>query len=177
MVEELRPIADNPGLFLSHMNREFMTILHDAEEFMFVSAAYILFDLKERRLVFSDAGHPNPLLTNRTRRTVVPLRNEEEPLGPALGIMDKFTYPVIERPLELGDGVLVYTDGITEVEGAAREQYGEDRLFASARTHLALPPNELLPAMAGDAETFSTAASFDDDVCLVIAEVMNFPKT
>jgi len=177
MVEELRPTADNPGLFLSHMNREFMTILHDAEEFMFVSAAYILFDLKERRLVFSDAGHPNPLLTNRTRRTVVPLRNKEEPLGPALGIMDKFTYPVIERPLEWGDGVLVYTDGITEVEGAAREQYGEDRLFASARTHLALPPNELLPAMAGDAETFSTASTFDDDVCLVIAEVMNFPET
>ncbi len=176
MVEELRPMADNPGLFLSHMNREFMTILHDAEEFMFVSAAYILFDLKERRLVFSDAGHPNPLLTNRTRRTVVPLRNKEEPLGPALGIIDKFTYPVIERPLELGDGVLVYTDGITEVEGAAREQYGEDRLFASARTHLALPPNELLPAIAGDAETFSTASTFDDDVCLVIAEVMNFTE-
>ena len=176
MVEELRPIADNPGLFLSHMNREFMTILHDAEEFMFVSAAYILFDLKERRLVFSDAGHPNPLLTNRTRRTVFPLRNKEEPLGPALGIMDKFTYPMIERPLELGDGVLIYTDGITEVEGANREQYGEDRLFASARQHLALPPEALLPAMAADAETFATASSFDDDVCLVIAEVMNFPE-
>ncbi len=175
MVEELRPVADNPGLFLSHMNREFMTILRDAEEFMFVSASYILFDLKERRLVFSDAGHPNPLLTNRQRRTVVPLRDKEEPLGPALGIMDKYSYPVIERPLELGDGVLIYTDGITEVEGANREQYGEDRLFASARRHLALTPEQLLPAVTADAEDFATNSTFDDDVCLVIAEVMKFP--
>lgn len=175
MVEQLRPVADNPGLFLSHMNREFMTILQDAEEFMFVSASYILFDLKARRLIFSDAGHPNPLLTNRLRRTAVPLRDKADPLGPALGIMDRYSYPVVERPLGTGDGVLIYTDGITEVEGSGREQYGEERLFESARRHLASPLEALLPAMAADAEAFATNSTFDDDVCLVFAEVMNLP--
>jgi serine phosphatase RsbU (regulator of sigma subunit) len=170
-------VADNPGLFLSHMNREFMTILRDAEEFMFVSAAYILFDLQERRLVFSDAGHPNPLLTNRTERTVTPLRDVVEPLGPALGIIEKHTYPTIERPLRLGEGVLIYTDGITEVEGPGREQYGEDRLFESARKHLSLTPEQLLPAMTSDAEAFAAASTFDDDVCMVIAEVVGFPES
>jgi sigma-B regulation protein RsbU (phosphoserine phosphatase) len=175
MVEQLRPVADNPGLFLSHMNREFMTILRDAEEFMFVSATYILFDLKARRLVFSDAGHPNPLLTNRAKRTAVPLRDRLEPLGPALGIMEGYSYPCIELPLHKGDGVLIYTDGITEVEGPGREQYGEDRLFESARRHLASKREALLPSMSADAEKFATNASFDDDVCLVFAEVMNLP--
>lgn len=170
MVEELKPIADNPGLFLSRMNREFMTILGDAQEFMFVSASYVFFDLAARRLAFSNAGHPNPLLVNRLRQTVATLGADGEP-GPALGILDKHTYTTTEFPLDSGDGVLIYTDGITEVEGEGREQYGEERLHASALRHLASSPEALLPAMVADAEAFSTASGFDDDVCLVIAEV------
>lgn len=173
MVEELKPVADNPGLFLSHMNREFMTILKDAQEFMFVSATYVFFDLQLRRLAFSDAGHPNPLLINRLRCTAVPLRDVPEPLGPAFGIMDKHTYPTLERPLKEGDGILIYTDGITEAEGTGRDLYGEDRLFASARKQLAAAPDQLLPSMVADAESFA-GAGFDDDVCLVTAEVMRF---
>jgi serine phosphatase RsbU (regulator of sigma subunit) len=175
MVEELKPIADNPGLFLSHMNREFMTILRDAQEFMFVSASYVFFDLTARRLAFSNAGHPNPLLINRIRRTVASLGTGQEPQGPALGILDKHTYKTTELPLDSGDGVLIYTDGITEVEGQGREQYGEERLYASARRHLGSPPDALLPAMVSDAESFATASGFDDDVCLVIAEVSQLP--
>ena len=171
MVEELKPVADNPGIFLSHMNREFMTILRDAQEFMFVSASYAFFDLELNRLAFSDAGHPNPLLVNRIRKTVSPLRPNAEPLGPALGIMEKYTYPTLERPLKQGDGVLIYTDGITEVEDRNRDQYGEERLFASAQRHLSSAPEALLPAMVADAEAFATGSGFDDDVCLVIAEV------
>ncbi len=175
MMEELKPLATNPGLFLSRMNREFMTILRDAQEFIFVSASYVLFDLHAKRLTFSDAGHPNPLLINRIRRTVAPLRTSEEPLGPALGILDKHVYQTTELPLESGDGVLIYTDGITEVEGANREEYGTERLYASAQRHLDSPPGLLLPAMVADAESFATTSGFDDDVCLVIAEVSEFP--
>jgi len=176
MVEVLKPIADNPGLFLSHMNREFMTILRDAEEFMFVSASYVFMDLTEKRLTFSDAGHPSPLLFNRIHRTVIPLRPKLEPLGPAFGITDKFTYPTLELPLEAGTGVLIYTDGITEVEGADREQYGEERLLISTQHHLSANPEKFLPAMVSDAEAFATTSAFDDDVCLVTAEVTSFPS-
>ncbi|MEI6788087.1 MAG: SpoIIE family protein phosphatase [bacterium] len=175
MMEELKPLATNPGQFLSRMNREFMTILRDAQEFIFVSASYVLFDLHARRLTFSDAGHPNPLLINRIRRTVAPLRTSQEPLGPALGILDKHVYQTTELPLESGDGVLIYTDGITEVEGANREEYGTERLYASAQRHLDSSPGLLLPAMVADAESFATTSGFDDDVCLVIAEVSEFP--
>jgi sigma-B regulation protein RsbU (phosphoserine phosphatase) len=175
MVEELKPIADNPGLFLSHMNREFMTILRDAQEFMFVSASYVFFDLTARRLAFSNAGHPNPLLINRIRRTVSSLGAGQEAHGPALGILEKHTFKTTVLPLDSGDGVLIYTDGITEVEGKGREQYGEERLYASAKRHLGAPPDALLPAMVSDAESYATTSGFDDDVCLVIAEVSQLP--
>jgi sigma-B regulation protein RsbU (phosphoserine phosphatase) len=176
MVEELKPLAHNPGSFMSHINREFMTIMRDAEEFMFVSASYLFFDLDTKRLAFSDAGHPNPLLINRFTKTVSPLRDRPEPLGPALGIMDKHTYPTLERPLQSGDGVLIYTDGITEAEGKGREQYGDKRLLESARHHLAEAPDSLLNAMAADTEAFTAGMGFDDDVCMVVAEVFGFPK-
>lgn len=176
MIEELRPVAHDPGFFMSHINREFMTIMRDAEEFMFVSASYVFFDLDTKRLAFSDAGHPNPLLINRFKKTVSPLRDRPEPLGPALGIMDKHTYPTLERPLQVGDGVLIYTDGITEAEGKGREQYGDDRLLDSARRHLATSPDTLLASMAAETEAFTAEIGFDDDVCMVVAEVFGFPK-
>lgn len=175
MVEQLRPVADHPGKFLSRMNTEFMTILQDAEEFMFVSASYVLFDLAARRLLVSDAGHPNPILTRRTPGQSRPLREKPEPLGPALGIVDHYSYPMIERPLQAGDGVLLYTDGIVEVEGAGREQYGEQRLFESVQRHLASPREQFLASVADDAERYATNAAFDDDVCLAFAEVLSLP--
>jgi sigma-B regulation protein RsbU (phosphoserine phosphatase) len=90
--------------------------------------------------------------------------------------MDKHTYPTLERPLQSGDGVLIYTDGITEAEGKGREQYGDKRLLESARHHLAEAPDSLLNAMAADTEAFTAGMGFDDDVCMVVAEVFGFPK-
>ncbi len=175
LVEELKPIAHDPGLFMTHMNREFMTILQDAEEFMFVTASYVLFDLKQRRITFSDAGHPSPILLRQAENRVAPIRRESDSIGPALGIMESATYETKYHPLEEGDAVLIYTDGISEVEGPNREEFGTDRLLQSLQSHLNKPVEKILPALAADAETFSAGRGFDDDVCLVVAQAVHLP--
>lgn len=172
LVEELKPIADNPGVFLTHMNREFMTILRDAEEFMFVSVIYALIDLNRRVLQFSDAGHPSPLLLRRTMDLVFPLRSETVQTGPALGIEIKSVYETLEVPLLAGDSVLIFTDGITEAEGPDRSQYGEERLRADILHRLKSPTNQLLPAILSGASAFTQGRGFDDDVCLIGVDVL-----
>ena len=47
--------------------------------------------------------------------------------------------------------------------------------MASARRHLSAKPDQFLSAMVSDAESFATPAGFDDDVCIVIAEVRDLP--
>ncbi len=176
LIEELKSIADDPGVFLTHMNREFMTILRDAEEFMFVSVSYLLFDLDKRLIRFADAGHPSPLLLQRGVNQAIPLRSPSDPVGPALGIEIKTVYESRETPMEEGDSVLVFTDGITEVEGPGRNLYGEERLLAAAQRRLAMPTSQLLPALLADAEAFSAGHGFDDDVCLLAVDVARFPE-
>lgn len=171
LVEELKPIADNPGVFLTHMNREFMTILRDAEEFMFVSVIYALVDINKGVLQFADAGHPSPLLLRRELDLVFPLRSAAAQTGPALGIEIKTVYETLEIPLVAGDSILFYTDGITEAEGPGRVQYGEDQLCADIRCKLKLPTSQLLPAILTDAAAFSAGHGFDDDVCLLGVDV------
>lgn len=175
LVEELKPVANDPGLFMTHLNREFMTILRDAEEFMFVTASYVLFDLEQRRITFTDAGHPSPVLLRRTSGVVTPVRQGSEPAGPALGIMEDSSYETQHHSLEEGDAVLIYTDGISEVEGANREEFGVERLLNSLRAHLEEPVEAILPALAADAEDFSEGRGFDDDVCLVVVQAVRLP--
>ena len=176
LVEELKPLAHDPGLYMTHMNQEFMTILRDAEEFMFVSASYVLMDLTQRRIAFTDAGHPSPLFFQRSKGLVTQLRSNPAPVGPALGIVQKASYETLFTPIAEGDAILVYTDGISEVEGAKREEYGLDRLMQCARKNLKLPMEEMLAAIAADAGAFSSTKGFEDDVCLVAAEVVRMPS-
>jgi sigma-B regulation protein RsbU (phosphoserine phosphatase) len=175
LVEELKPVARDPGIFMTQMNREFMTILRDAEEFMFVSASYVLIDLRERRVAFTDAGHPSPLLFQRSKGLVTPLRSTPAPAGPALGIIEKSFYTTQFASVGQDDAVLIYTDGISEVEGPQREEYGTERLIQCARKHLASPMASILTELATDAEKFAAGKGFEDDVCLVAAEIIGLP--
>jgi PAS domain S-box-containing protein len=172
LFEELKPLAHDPGRYMTRMNREFMTILSDAEEFMFVSASYILIDLPQRRLSFSDAGHPSPLLLQRSRGRVKALHEPSAPIGPALGIVERSSYETLSCPIEEGDAVLIYTDGISEVEGADRAEYGTERLVQCAMKNIMRPMPDVLAALVADAEHFAAGKAFDDDVCLVAAEII-----
>jgi sigma-B regulation protein RsbU (phosphoserine phosphatase) len=175
LVEELKPIAHDPGFYMTQMNREFMTILRDAEEFMFVSASYVLIDLQKRQLAFTEAGHPSPLLFQRSKGLITPLRQTLAAPGPALGIIENSVYTTQYAPIEQGDAILIYTDGISECEGPTREEYGVDRLIQCARNKIASPMADILAALAADAGSFTNGKGFDDDVCLVAAEIMRLP--
>ena len=175
LVEELRPLARDAGAFMTRLNREFMTILRDPEEFMFVSAAYAVFDLRARRLSIAEAGHPAPYLIRRDRRQARSLRDPEEGCGPALGIVDNATYVSRHTDISVGDVVMLYTDGILEIEGPDREEFGADRLCACILRHLDLETGSLLERVLRDAENFGGGHGFDDDVCLMAVDVAQFP--
>jgi len=175
LVEELRPVARDAGGFMTRLNREFMTILRDPEDFMFVSAVYAVFDMRQRRLSLAEAGHPSPYLIRRDGRRVMRLRDPEEVCGPALGIVENATYVARHTDISAGDVVMLYTDGILEIEGPGREEFGEDRLCACILRHLDLETGPLLERVLRDAEVFGGGHGFDDDVCLMTVDVTHFP--
>ena len=85
----------------------------------FITTFYGIIDVTERRLVYVNAGHPPPL--------IVRANGQPEPLpatGPALGF-PRFT-PIREAyaTFSSGDGLVLFTDGITEA-GPSPDEFFE----------------------------------------------------
>jgi sigma-B regulation protein RsbU (phosphoserine phosphatase) len=129
----------------------------------FVTFCYARIDASSRRITYANAGH-NPPLVVRANGTIDPLA----PGGTVLGVFAESTYEQGELPIGPGDRLVLYTDGITEGRNPAGDEFGEERLAASALRHRALTAEQMLAAMLDDVETFNKSA-YEDDATLIVA--------
>ncbi len=173
LLEELQPVAAEPGRFLESLNRGLKTILERTSDVIFVTASYVVIDLEKAELCYANASHPLPLYLQRKAGQVVALQTAEGP-GPALGLLPDSTYDTASRPLMEGDGLLLFTDGIVEVEGADGEEFGSARLASAVEHRLKGPMSQLCDGLLDDLRRYKAAAGsnqgFTDDVCLVTVE-------
>lgn len=167
MVEELTQQEHDPGRFLGHLNELLLPILRQEDIFLYATACYVVFDAATGRLRVANAGHPVPLHFRAAEQKADWLVTDVSQRGPALAIAEEAAYPTVEVPIRPGDEVVLYTDGLYEIEGADGEEFGEERLLAAAQRHGGLPLPELFPALIDEAIRFSSNGVFDDDVCLV----------
>lgn len=176
LVEELRPIAHDPGLMLTRINNDLRTILHQTGTPLFTTAFYVVANLEAPTFQFANAGHPKPFLIHRATGQVELLKAAQMKAQPALGLFQESAYQITTVALQPGDVVLVYTDGLYEVEGRDAVQYSEEMLFTAVRRHAKLPPNELLDKLLQEITDFAVIKKFADDVCLVAMEVTTPPE-
>lgn len=132
LFEEFRPLALEPGRFISAINRELVKLLHGTDTTMFVTACYVVIDIDAGRLSYANAGHPWPLQLRRDLSTVESLRRGTARSGPALGLFEIPAYPAAECPLAVGDALFLFTDGIFEITGPGR---GRVRHRTADRSH------------------------------------------
>jgi sigma-B regulation protein RsbU (phosphoserine phosphatase) len=130
---------------------------------LLATAFYAVIDSATRRMSFSCAGHPAPLLVRG---------NSVEPLQfdgtmPLL-LTDLTEIPCSEQILEPGDRVLFYTDGITERENTSEAMYELPRLCGVLSRSHALPSEQLLRAVIEDVETFASGEEPHDDQTLLL---------
>jgi serine phosphatase RsbU (regulator of sigma subunit) len=71
-----------------------------------------------------------------------------------------------------GDFVVLFTDGLYEIDGPRHEPYGQERLPNAIRNRLKMSPSLLFDELIGSIRDFSVSHEFDDDVCLVGMEVV-----
>jgi sigma-B regulation protein RsbU (phosphoserine phosphatase) len=125
----------------------------------FVTFFYGLLD--GRTLTYCNAGHNAPILV-RSRGSVERLHQG----GLVLGLAAEAEYEQARVELEPGDRLLLFTDGLTEANNQAGEEFSEDRLIEIAVGNRHLGAKELEEKVLGAAASFST--KFDDDVTLVV---------
>jgi sigma-B regulation protein RsbU (phosphoserine phosphatase) len=167
MVEELTLKEEEPGLFLGRLNELLLPILRQEDTFLYATACYMIFDAATGLVRFSNAGHPMPMHFQASEGKVEWLIDDTPLRGPALAIAEQAEYPTIKKQVQPGDSVIMFTDGLYEVEGPDNDEFGEDRLLNAARRHTDLPLNALFSSLINEARHFSTQAEFNDDVCVV----------
>ncbi|MBX3009969.1 MAG: SpoIIE family protein phosphatase [Caldilineaceae bacterium] len=67
-----------------------------------------------------------------------------------------------------GDGVVLYTDGITEAENAANQQYGLERLCETIRQHWVASAEAIKQAVIDDVRQFIGEQTVFDDITLLV---------
>ena len=119
-----RPVATDPAAFLSAINRD-LASRYTRETGAFVTAFYAVYDQKSHEVVYSNAGHPPPLVKRCATGDAFGLEGGH---SLPLGIDETAGFDDARASLAAGDQVVLYTDGITEAFSPDRQMYGVERL-------------------------------------------------
>jgi serine phosphatase RsbU (regulator of sigma subunit) len=134
----------------------------------FVTMFYGRFDQSNRTLQYANGGHNPPLLV-RTR-TGESLTLKEA--GPILGILNQAEYTDTVVTMEHGDILTLFTDGVTEQENEAGDEFSLSRLqqiIVSQQTESAAA---LVAHVTDAVSAFAGAKQQADDLTLVVVKIL-----
>lgn len=124
-------------------------------------------DCQSHRLCYTNAGHNPPLLIRR-RGEVVYL----ETGGLPVGITEFSHYDEGAIELELGDVLIIYSDGISEALNQQGEEFTAERLIQVVQQHADKSASQLRDRIDEALLQFMGSASPVDDMTLVIVKRM-----
>jgi sigma-B regulation protein RsbU (phosphoserine phosphatase) len=168
VVGELGVRAEDPPQVLAEINHSLTPIVEHTGQPVFASAFFGIIDTSAGTLVYSNAGHPPPLVVRSASDKVSRLVSADP--EPATGLMNDFRYTRHESTFVPGDLFLGYTDGVLEAADAAGHLYGEERLadlLLRCRGHSG---GDVCKQLVHELEVYSGRTVFEDDVCLVAME-------
>ena len=154
--------SDDPAEVLRSTNS---ALYETNESTMFVTVFFAVFNPTNGHLHYANGGHNHPVVYHADGSFDVLSGTR----GVALGVVEDFEYESGELMLAPEDTLMLYTDGVTEAENAAAEQFGEERLCALFAER---PPDSAEYAVAevfrSVAEFAGAAPQFDDITCLAL---------
>jgi serine phosphatase RsbU (regulator of sigma subunit) len=149
--------SDDPCQLLGWANAAFRERVGSAARF--ATAACLTFDPATRRLRWALAGHPAPLRLDSGDELAGGRRSAPLGVDETVGCLDA------DWELAAGEGLLLYTDGLTEARRNGR-LFGVERAQAVIRTMRGHPSADVLARLRDDAAAFC-GGQLGDDLCLV----------
>ncbi len=156
--------GDSSGLstadFFGQLNQQ---MFENTPEEKYATCFYALYDAATRRMVYTNAGHPAPVLF-RNGRTV-----KLDVGGTPLGLISPMTYHEAELTLEPGDMLVAFSDGLTESENSFEEEFGEERLIEAIQRVQGYSLERLVNEIYRSIEEWTGSKEPQDDMTLIVA--------
>lgn len=132
----------------------------------FITFFYGVLDLRRNELTYVNAGHNPPYLF----RSGSPIKRLETG-GLILGMMANMPYQTETVPLQSGDLLLLFTDGVTEAKNPQEQDFEETRLEEIISRCGELPVKLLLDEIIYAIRTFASGAPQSDDITLMAVRI------
>lgn len=149
--------CEDPSQVLSQLNE---ALCKDNEACMFVTLGLGVVHLPSGELVYAHGGHEAPVLLTPGQAP----RLLELASGPALGLMEGGEYPLHHLRLEVGQQLLLVSDGVNEANNPAQDQFGEERLLEVC----AQAGGDLVQRCKEAVTRFADGAEPNDDVTILL---------
>ena len=153
-----------PHISMSKVN---YLLWESIERNQFVTAFYGVLDATNKTLAYTNAGHNPPLLMNAdgSARFI-------EHGGLPLGMFRATRYYEYYLPIDTGQTIVLYTDGVTEAVNNAGEEYGRDRMAQVVREGRASSARELIDLLYRDILRWTDGRGSHDDVTFFIIKAI-----
>jgi sigma-B regulation protein RsbU (phosphoserine phosphatase) len=129
----------------------------------FVTFFYGVLDGKTRTFQYCNAGHTYPILVSRGQSQMLDMG------GAVLGVFPEWAYKDGAIPLEPQDRLLLFTDGITEAEGANAQEFGVESVASYAQSNSRKSAQELTNGLLAQVSSFCESHFQDDATVVVVA--------
>jgi sigma-B regulation protein RsbU (phosphoserine phosphatase) len=136
--------------------------MHDVRDRRFVSLFFARLDPARKSVIYAAPGQNGHLLrTDGTIRTL-------DATGPLLGVVNDPQPASPEIPLEPGEIILLFTDGIAEATSPHGEPFGNPRIFETVRRHIGQPAADIIAEIEKAVLAFRGHAPLEDDVTMLM---------
>lgn len=135
-------------------------LLQENPENFFATAFVCVWDANTHTMTYSNAGHNPPLLIGRTKEYM------DVDAGVMLGLFDDAEFLDDTLTMDEGEGILLYTDGVTEALDPENKPFGEDRLLSEIRD-MEFVPEKIVKTISSDVRAYEGEGRAFDDVTLI----------
>ena len=152
------------------------TTLCNAARQQYVTAVYMYFDAANRVGRYASAAQPPGLLWRRGKQTLEKLDGS----GLLLGVRPNESYTAHEISFEVGDRLLLYSDGLVEAENAAGESFGDAALPAFIQKEQDLGADQFVDLLLKNVLAWSRSGSTGgqkDDITIVVMDIRDSTKS
>jgi sigma-B regulation protein RsbU (phosphoserine phosphatase) len=147
------------------MRRVNQMLVRDTKDTEFVTLFYGVYDARNKRLTYCNAGHPPPLLLRGGN--ILELASDNMVLG--VNPDEPYSQSIIE--LKSGDELLIYTDGVTDAMNYQKQPFGKPRLLEAIQR--SGPGAEVLAQhVLWELRKFVGISKRSDDVTMIAVHVL-----
>ena len=157
--------TEDPGPLFTKVNNRLSKY---NSESMFVTAWMGILDLRTGELNFVNAGHDSPLIKLSSKDNQYTYLKSKP--GFVLGGMMGIEYETNTINLDVGDKILLYTDGVTEANNSYNEFFGEEKLKEIVEENDNLSVDECVENIKNRVLEFSGKDNQFDDITLLMVE-------